>query len=256
MEISCVILTRNEEVNLPACLKSVDFCDEIILVDDFSNDRTAEIIQNLKVKDQKFNSKIKTFQRSLNEDFAAQRNFGLLKAGGDWVLFVDADERVTPNLKKEILSAVKNKKGIDGYFFKRSDFLWGKKLKYGEPGRVKLLRLARAGTGKWRRPVHEVWQVAGKTRVLTTPLLHYPHQSLDEFIENINDFSTLHAEANYREAKRSTLAKIIVWPTGKFVYNYVILLGFLDGTRGFVHAMFMSLHSFLAWGKLWKIKQS
>lgn len=245
MEITAVVLTKNEEKNISACLSTLSFCDEIIIVDDFSDDKTVPLAK-------KFDAKV--FQRKLGNDFAAQRNFGLGKASKDWVFFIDADERVTPELKAEILRL--DGESHHGFIFKRRDILWGKQLLHGEASRVRLLRLARKTASKWRRPVHEVWEASGKTAVLTNPLLHYPHQSLDEFIDNINEFSTLHAKANSLEGKRSNLVKIILWPIGKFVYNYIILLGVLDGTRGFVHAMFMSLHSFLAWSKLWKTSRN
>ncbi len=245
MEITAVVLTKNEAKNISACLSSLSFCDEIIIVDDFSDDNTVALAE-------KFDARV--FRRKLDNDFAAQRNFGLGKAGKDWVFFIDADERVSPELKAEILRLDEEK--YQGFFFSRQDVLWGKTLKHGETAKVRLLRLARRNDGKWERRVHEEWQVKGKTMLLKNPLMHYPHQTLDEFIDDINRFSSLHAEANYLEAKRSTLAKIILWPLGKFVYNYIILLGLLDGTRGFVIAMLMSLHSFLAWGKLWKISRS
>jgi glycosyltransferase involved in cell wall biosynthesis len=245
MEITAVVLTKNEEKNISACLSSLSFCDEIIIVDDFSDDNTVALAE-------KFDATV--FRKKLDDDFSAQRNFGLSKARKDWVFFIDADERVSPELKAEILRL--DEEAYHGFFFSRQDVLWGKALKHGETAKVRLLRLARRNAGKWERHVHEEWQIKGKTTLLKNPLMHYPHPTLNEFIDDINRFSTLHAEANDMEKKRSSLGKIILWPIGKFVYNYLILLGLLDGTRGFIVSMLMSLHSFLAWGKLWKISRS
>ena len=141
------------------------------------------------------------------------------------------------------------------YFVRRDDYMWGKKLKHGETGTALFLRLGRKSGGKWVRRVHEVWGVVGRTKTLKNHLRHYPHQTLREFINDINFHSSLHAEANYKEGKSSNLAKIIIWPKGKFLSNYFFKLGFLDGTEGFVLTLMMSFHSFLAWSKLWIIQR-
>ena len=247
MNISAVILTKNEEKNIGECIHGLTFCEEIVVIDDYSSDKTVEIARGLRAK---------VFQRSLDGNFAAQRNFGLEKAANKWVLFIDADERVSKGLKDEIekeVSVLNNP--YLGYFVKRDDYIFGKKLNYGETASVRLLRLARKSAGKWARDVHEVWDVRGKTKILKNSLWHYPHQTLREFIKDINFQSDLHAEANYKEGKSSNLAKIVIWPKGKFFYNYLFKLGFLDGTEGFVLALIMSFHSFLSWSKLWIIQR-
>lgn len=248
MNTSAVILTKNEEENIKECINGLTFCDEIIVIDDNSSDKTAEIAGNLGGK---------VFVRNLNDDFAGQRNFGLEKANNKWVLFIDADERVSGELKKEMLKEIESPENPHvGYTFKRDDYIWGKKLNHGETANISLLRLARKSAGKWVRSVHEVWTVTGRTKTLKNPLKHYPHQTLREFIDDINFHSDLHAEANYKEGKISNLAKIVIWPKGKFFYNYFFKLGFLDGMEGFVFALMMSFHSFLSWSKLWVIQRT
>ena len=243
MKISAVILTKNEGKNLGECIRTLPFCEEIIVIDDYSFDKTVRIARGLGAK---------VFQRSLDGNFAAQRNFGLEKATNKWVLFIDADERVSHELKEEMEKEVPAPNNSHlGYFLKRDDYFFGKKLKFGETASVSLLRLARKSAGKWMRSVHEVWEVQGRTKTLKNPLEHYPHQSLREFINDINFHSGLHAEANHQEGKHSSLVKILFWPKLHFFKNYFLKLGFLDGTEGFVLALMMSLHSFLAWSKLW-----
>ena len=243
MNISAIILTKNEGKNLGECIRALTFCEEIIVIDDYSSDKTVEIARGLGAK---------VFQRSLDGNFAAQRNFGLEKATNKWVLFIDADERVSHELKEEMEKEVPAPNNSHlGYFLKRDDYFFGKKLKFGETASVSLLRLARKSAGKWMRSVHEVWEVQGRTKTLKNPLEHYPHQSLREFINDINFHSGLHAEANHQEGKHSSLVKILFWPKLHFFKNYFLKLGFLDGTEGFVLALMMSLHSFLAWSKLW-----
>lgn len=243
MNISAVILSKNEEKNIAECILGLRFCDEVVVIDDNSSDKTVEIARSLGAK---------VFIRNLDRDFAGQRNYALQKASGRWVFFVDADERVSQELREEIKKEI----GLPdnphvGYFLGRADHIWGKRLKYGETGSILLLRLGRKSAGKWVRNVHEVWKVVGRTKSLKNPLKHYPHQTLKEFISDINFHSDLHAVANYKEGKRSNLVKIIVIPPGKFISNWIFRLGFLDGREGFVLALMMSFHSFLSWSKLW-----
>lgn len=243
MTLSVIILTKNEERNIADCMQSVRFADEIVVVDDNSEDSTVEIARKAGAK---------IYSRELKDDFASQRNYGLRKASGKWVLFLDADERVSEKLRREIVQTIKDPVSEMGFYLKRVDFMWGRQLKHGETGEIELLRLARRTAGKWKRPVHEYWQVIGRTGRLQNPLLHSPHPTLREFIKSLNWMSSLHAQANLEEGKRSSLVKIIIWPGGKFVYNYLLRLGFLDGIQGLVFALMMSFHSFLAWAKLWK----
>jgi len=245
MKISAVILTKNEEENISECIKSLNFCSEIIVIDDKSSDRTVEIAKSLGAK---------VYERELGEDFSAQRNFGLKKATNEWVLFIDADERVPEKLASEIAKIIKQKSDFYGYYIKRQDVIWRKKLKHGEFGSIKLLRLARVDSGKWVRKVHEYWIIQGKVGSLENALMHYPHSTLKEFIADVNWQSDLHAEENAKEGKISSLYKIVFYPKLKFLNNWIIKKGFLDGTEGFVAALIMSFHSFLAWSKLW-IKQ-
>ncbi len=247
MNLSAVILTKNENKNIEECIKCLDFCDEIIVVDDNSFDKTREMAKKLGAK---------VYKRKLGENFATQRNFGLSKTRGKWVLFLDADERVSGDLRNEIVQ-ITNDPLVNylGFYLKRTDYVWGKKLKHGETGNTKLLRLARRKAGKWRRRVHEVWEIKGGTRELKNPLLHYPHPTLADFTESVNIMSTLHAQANLEEGKKSSLMKIIFWPVGKFVLNYIIKMGLLDGTQGFMVALVMSFHSYLAWSKLWFLQR-
>ncbi|MEK7521462.1 MAG: glycosyltransferase family 2 protein [Patescibacteria group bacterium] len=253
--LSAIVLTRNEEKNIRECLESVKWCDKIVLVDDYSEDKTVEIAK-------KFGAKV--YKRKLNDDFAKQRNFGLEKARGEWVLFVDADERVSPELAKEIQTEVQvgihrtrsdSGRGTDttprGYLIKRTDFVWGRKLKHGEMGNTSFIRLAQKGSGEWKRRVHETWDIQGSVKTLKNPLPHYPHQTVNEFLSDINRYSTLHAQENSHEGKQSSVLKILLWPKLKFLSNWVLKGGFWDGTHGFVVAMMMSFHSFLSWGKLY-----
>lgn len=241
--VTGIVLAKNDEEKIEKTLKSLEFCQEIIVIDDFSEDQTAK-------KSEKLGAKV--YKRKLANNFAEQRNYALSKAIGKWILFVDSDEVVTKELADEVIQVTSNPFiRTEGFFVKRVDVMWGKRLKHGEVGNIKLLRLARKGVGKWKRKVHEHWDIVGRTRTLNNPLLHCPHQNLKEFISDVNWFSTLHAKENKKEGKKSSIIKIIFWPKAHFFVNWILKRGFLDGVHGFVVALVMSFHSFLAWSKLW-----
>ncbi|MDO8621281.1 MAG: glycosyltransferase family 2 protein [Candidatus Levybacteria bacterium] len=246
---SAVVLTKNEENNIIDCLESLSWCDEIIVVDDFSQDRTIEIINSLK------NKKIAVFRHALNENYSKQRNFGLSKAKYEWILFVDADERIPLSLRDEILKATSRRDNYDGYFIKRKDFIWGKELRYGETGNIKLLRLVKKGKGEWSGHVHERWETEGAVGQLNFSLMHYPHQTITEFLREINFYTEIKAKELFDSGIKTSWLSIILYPKAKFILNYFLRLGFLDGIQGLIVAIFMSFHSFLVRSKLWKLRQ-
>ncbi len=246
--ISVVILTKDEEKNILDCVESVLWADEIIILDDNSQDRTVEVVKNIS------NKKIKIYSKNLDNDFSSQRNYALSKATKEWVLFLDADERVTTQLRDEINSfLINDSKNSDtkGFFLKREDVMWGKALKYGEVGNIKLLRFAKKKEGIWYGKVHEEWRIEGKVSEFENSLIHYPHQTIDDFLKEINFYTTIRAKELYDSHVNSSIKDIIFFPSGKFILNYFFKLGFLDGIEGFIFAIFMSFHSFLVRGKLW-----
>jgi glycosyltransferase involved in cell wall biosynthesis len=242
--ISAIVLTKNEAHNLERCLKSLDWCDEVIVIDDNSTDNTVDVAKRHSAK----------IIRHQLIDFASQRNFGLEQAKNDWVLYVDTDEIVTDALRDEIVSAIKHDL-IAGYALQRMDSMWGRQLRYGETGDIRLLRLAKKGAGEWVGKVHEKWEIKGEIATLREPLKHYPHPTISEFISEINTYSSLRAEELQEQGIKAGAFTIIFYPKAKFFANYFVKLGFLDGMPGLVSALLMSLHSFLVRGKLWLLWQ-
>lgn len=242
--MSAVVLTKNEEKHVVDCLESLSFCDEIVVIDDNSDDRTIALATRAKAK---------VFTRALEDDFSAQRNFGLEKASGQWVLFIDADERVTPDLAREIQEILRLPKSLEnnGFFIRRRDFMWGRELRHGETGNIKLLRLAEKDAGSWEGKVHETWKVKGAIGELENPIFHYPHQSIAEFLQEINYYTDIRAKELFTQGIPVYWSSIILYPKVKFFVNYFIKRGFLDGVPGLVFAVMMSFHSFLVRGKLW-----
>ncbi len=173
-------------------------------------------------------------------DFAKARNELLQKSKAEWLFFVDSDEKVTPELMKEVEDTISRDLDVDAYYVKRKIYFLGEYI-----GEDKVLRLARRNLGEWIRAVHEVWYVGSSTTgVLKNCLIHNTAGNLHEYIERINKYSDIHAKENKKEGKKSNLFKIIFYPIFKFIQN--LLMG-----RGFVFSMLQSFHSFLAWSKEW-----
>lgn len=239
--LSVIVLTKNEEKNIGKCLKFLNWCDEIVVIDDYSEDKTVDISKQ---------SGAKVIQHHLGNDFNKQRNFGLSQTKGDWILFIDADEIVTKELQEEIKKYLEVD-WLNGCFIKRQDKFMGRWLKHGEPIKNRFLRLARRGTGRWLNKVHEIWQVREPTITLRNPLLHDGETSISSFINKIDYYSTLRASELATKKKKSNIGQIIFYPLGKFLQNYFLKLGFLDGIPGFSLAFLMSLHSILVRLKLY-----
>lgn len=249
VKITAIIITRNEEIDLESCLTGLKWCDELIVVDDNSTDKTVEIAKKFKAT---------IHSHSIKNDFSSQRNFGLSKAKGDWVLFVDADERISDALSFEISNIVhqtidQTLRKYNGFYIKRNDFMWGKRIKFGESGSMKFLRLAKKNAGIWEGKVHEKWKIKGHLGHINNPILHFPHKTLKEFLSEINLYTTIRAEELNKEGHKANFISILMYPSGKFIFNYFLKRGFLDGVAGIVLAIIMSFHSFFVRGKLWLI---
>ncbi len=254
--LTTIVLTKNSEKEIEKCLHTLRFSDEILVIDDDSSDKTVAFAKKLGAR---------IITHSLANDFAKQRNFALEHAKGDWVLFVDSDEVVSDALASEIESRIKRpfrpesgnqEVSENGYFVQRRDYMWGKEIFHGENGSTLLLRLAKKDAGRWEGKVHEVWQIKGNVGLLGNTLHHYPHPTLTEFLTDINRYTTIRAEELYTKGVRTSWYHVLLYPKAKFVQNYIIKMGFLDGTIGFILAMLMSLHSFLVRGKLWQLQKN
>lgn len=242
--VTVVVLSKDEEKNIERCLGSLKWCDEVLVIDDGSTDKTVEIAKK---------SGARVIKRPLNGDFAAQRNFAIEQAKNSWIFFVDADEVVSRELASEIVEKIKRIE-FKGFRVKRLDYLWGRKITHGDIARFNYVRLGRRGAGQWRRRVDEVWEIEGNVGQLTNPLLHYPHQTVSEFLEEINFKSTLNARQFYEEGKRTTS---IDWlkPPATFFRSWMVKFGFLDGMPGFNIALLLSFHSFLVRSKLYLLEK-
>lgn len=245
--VTAVVLARNEGKVLNSCLNSLLFCDEIIVIDDNSTDETPKIAQSMGAK---------VYSHALNGDFATQRNFAMEKAVGEWVLFVDADEEVSPELKSEIKKKTKSRGQSDmsAYYIKRRDIFWGRELYYGDvytAASKGIIRLVKKNSGKWQGKVHEVFETGGKIGMLENYLIHRPHQTVKEFLQEVNTYSSLRADELFKKGLKTNILAIFFFPAVKFIHTYFFRRGFLDGAAGFIYCFMMSFHSFLVKAKLY-----
>lgn len=239
MKISVCILTKNAEKTIKKTLESVRVFDEIVVVDDFSTDKTLNIAKKFKVK---------IYKHRLDNDFAAQRNFALSKITNTRCLFLDSDEYLSDKLVNEIKNLNVNP-DIDGYKITRKEIWKKRELKGGEWGNIKLTRLGKKNY-KWKRSVHEYWDIENVSE-LKNAIFHEPNNSISDFIGKLNKYSQIHARENAKENKKSTLFDVVFKPIFKFTYNFFVKSGYKDATHGFVYAVLMSFHSFLSWSNLW-----
>lgn len=241
------ILAKNEEKNIETCIKSfADVTDDILVLDDDSADATVPLAQATGARVAKAPKTI---------SFAARRNECLRLAKYDWVLFIDADERPGKNLIAW-LSSFEPKGNIAAYRISRVDHFWNTDLKRGEvasaySGGIK--RLIDRKFAKFEGIVHEDAKLSQGFRDEKSGgvLIHYPHETVSEFIRDINYYSTLRAdELLYKKSVPRIIFEMIVYPPSKFWYTYLIKCGFLDGAAGFAYSFLMAFHSFLVRAKL------
>lgn len=243
MTLSVVVIAQNEEERLRACLESVAWADELIVVDAESTDKTAQIARE-------FTERV--WVRPW-PGFAAQKNFGLEQATGDWILSIDADEEVSKELRQEILAVVTGAPAFTGYRIPRQNVFWGRWMRHGGLYPDWQLRLFRRGQGRFvERAVHESVEVRRPVGRLGAPLVHRSYRDVADFLARADRYSTLAAEEWVRSGRSVRLADFVVRPAGRFISMYVVHAGFLDGLRGFLLAALYAYYVVIRSAKIWE----
>ncbi len=241
--LSVTIIAWNEEERLRACLESVSWADEIVVVDAESSDKTVQLARE-------FTDRV--WVRPW-PGFAVQKNFALEQATGDWVLSLDADERVTPELGDRIKAIVRDDGPADGYLIPRRNLFWGAWVRHGGLYPDYQLRLFRRGAGRFvEDAVHESVRVTGRVETLAEALLHQSYRDLEDFVRRSNRYSTLAAQDWLRRGRRVGVPGLIMKPLGRFFSMYIIRRGFLDGWRGLLLAVLYAEYVFLRMAKAWE----
>lgn len=243
MSISGIIIAKNEEKMIKDCLVSLKFCDELIVIDNESSDKTSEIGKSYGARIIKVNSK----------DFSRLRNEGLESASSDWVLYVDADERVTPELvssiKQQVLSA--RGAGIMAFKIKRRNFYYGN---HEWPYIEKTIRLFRKDKLRgWRGKIHESPVIDGEVEELDGFLLHYAHRDLTQMLNKTIEWSEVEADERFK----NNHPKMSWWRfprvmIGAFYVSYIGQKGYKAGTVGIIESIYQAFSVFITYAKLWE----
>lgn len=242
--LTAILIAYNEELDLPRALSSLaGVADEIILVDSGSTDRTCEIARN-------FGARV--YSRKL-EGLADQKNFAASFSSNDWVLSIDCDEELSPELRASILSWKKQTPEKDGYDFALMTNYLGGWIRHSGWYPDYKLRLYRRDKGTFASAVHEGVQIEGPAGRLAGHLLHYTARSLDEHWAKLDALSTLAAEDMFARGRRSWRAAMIVAPPWTFVQRVVFQLGVLDGRRGWLIAWLSGVYIYLKYRKLGRL---
>lgn len=241
--VSAIITTFNEEHHIAACLESLQWCDEILVVDSFSTDKTPEIARRF--------PQVKFLQRTYYGS-ASQKNWAMGQVSHDWILIFDADERCTPALHAEIEELLASNPQHDAYTIRRRVYFMDHLIRFSGWQHDQVVRLVRKGAGRYpNRRVHADMMTRGQAPLLRNSMLHYMADSFDEYYPRIIKYSIWGAAQGWKEGKKSGLAEIFGRSVWRFLRTYVIQGGFLDGMYGLVFCMLQAYGTYLKWAILW-----
>ncbi|MDE3104283.1 MAG: glycosyltransferase family 2 protein [Acidobacteriota bacterium] len=255
--LSVAIITLNEEENLARTLASVRFADEIVVVDSGSTDRTVEIAQSFGA----------TVYSEPWKGFSAQKNSAIEKCSGTWVLSLDADEELTPELQTQLRLLLPSNPKADAFMIRRRNLFLGRWIRRGGYYPDPKLRLFRRNTANFapgarfaERPVHETITFIGELETLDCDLIHHAYPTLESYLEHMDRYSTLGAQILVSKGRTSRSFPAFVWnvavsPAWTFVWNYLFRLGFLDGREGLLIHLYHSAYVSWKYAKAWRTMQ-
>ena len=250
--ISVVIATKNEERNIKSCLESVKWADEIVVVDDMSEDKTIEIVEG-------YTSRI--FINDSKGSFHINKNLGIQKSSGDWILSIDADEIVPPELAREIKDIVKDSDKL-GYYANRKNYFLGKWIRGCGWYPDYIIRLFRKGATKWPLEIHDVPSIKEKNKCgyLNNPMIHNSYYNLGQYLDKFIRYTTRLAHEEYekgvRVRKLNFLSLFFLKPIYWFFRKYLFQRGCIDGFRGLFISFASSMTVFMTYAKLWEMQQN
>jgi glycosyltransferase involved in cell wall biosynthesis len=244
-KIAVLILTYNEQKNIKECMQSAAFADDMIVIDSGSSDDTVMIAQQLGAT---------VVHHPMTEGFAAQRNFAQLQTTADWILFLDADERITPELAAEIKKKIRVEPGY-AYEIPRRNIAFGHWLRYGGWYPDYTLRMYPRTAVSWHGIVHEEARMTIPKRKMSNPLDHYTYTDWNRYFIKFNSYTTLMAKQLHDKGRRASFVDIFFRPWWAFVRTYLLKLGILDGKMGFIMAAFHGFYTMAKYVKLYYLQK-
>ena len=238
MTVTAALITKNEEENIESCLESIRWADEIVMIDSGSTDRTVEKAKLMSVR---------IYEISFR-DFASQKNAALERATGEWVFFIDADERVPRELADEITDIIKCTNGNCAYRVKRSTYFFGKRLRFSATQGDAPIRLFPRSEGRFHQPVHEEVVTNLPIRQLKNPLIHFGTKDLSEYEAKVRQYVPLEVQILRQKGKGTNILDLVLRPPARFCYLFFWRLGFLDGWTGL---QFAALSGYYCFMKYW-----
>lgn len=244
--VTVVIAARNEERDIAACIESVGWASEVLVVENDSEDNTVEAARQ---------SGAVVFRHPFTT-IGAQRNAAISRASAEWILVVDADERGTPGLGEAVRAAIARPSGPDAYRARRRNFFLGREITHGGWERDQPVRLFRRTLRYDTRPVHEHVIVRGAVGLLEEPLLHTPYATLNEYFEKLLRYSRWWAEHHFAAGRRASLADLTIRPVARFFTMLILRSGWRDGTHGVVIALLGAMSVGAKYAQLWALQRT
>lgn len=248
-KLSVLIITLNEELHIKSLLNDIDFADEIIVIDSYSTDRTVSIIESFK--------NIKVIQNQFI-NYTTQRNFAIDQAENSWILFIDADERLSPNLKSEIISTINKKNAASAYLVYRTFMFKRKKLHFSGWQTDKIFRLFNKTNCRYdqNRMVHEKLVVNGSIATLKNKIIHFSYASYKDYKAKMYRYGVLKASEKQKKGQKSSYLLMISHPVYTFLYQFLIRFGFLDGSKGITICYLNAYSIFIRYRELKRLTSS
>ncbi|MFW6158113.1 MAG: glycosyltransferase [Planctomycetota bacterium] len=244
--ITVIVLTRNEEANIRECLESATWADELIVCDSYSTDRTPEIARQY----------TPNVVQHEYVHYAAQQNWIIPQAATEWVMILDADERISPELAEAARQATASGDEYDGFRVPRQTYFLGRMIRHGGWGRDYTTRLFKRDKGRYMdQEVHADCVVDGRVGRIDAPFIHYTDRDLRNWFEKLDRYSSLSAADLFRRGRRSGWSKLLVKPPAKFLKMYLLKLGFLDGFHGFLLSGLSAVATYARYAKLWEMNR-
>lgn len=246
VKISALLITKNEAHNIKECIENLSFADEIIIVDSYSTDTTSQIVAAY--------PKVKFYQHTF-ENFASQRNIALEYAHHPWILFMDADERLTPALTEEILSTVRNAQA-DAYYFYRTFYFEKQPMHFTGLQNDKNIRLFRKEVGKYTGLVHEKLMINGKISSLHNKMIHYSYHDYKSYKEKLKHYGILKAKEKYSKGASSNVLMQYIHSIFCFFQRFIIRLGIFDGKKGAIISYLMAYSVWIRYKEIRRLKNT